>query len=79
MHLCDRSVHLFMQLAPDGGILVDEKMRSSCEGVYAAGDACTIVPSGSGWDSDSMQDDGAGRKWFQMRLWTQVCDCELVE
>ena len=31
-----------LKLAPDGGIEVDEEMRSSCEQVYAVGDACTV-------------------------------------
>lgn len=43
----------------DGGILVDEHMRSSVPGVFAAGDACT-----AGWTH--------AKHWFQMRLWTQA-------
>ncbi|KAK3933394.1 Pyridine nucleotide-disulfide oxidoreductase domain-containing protein 1 [Frankliniella fusca] len=45
--------------AEDGGILVDEHMRSSVPGVFAAGDACT-----AGW--------AHAKHWFQMRLWTQA-------
>ncbi|XP_037038941.1 pyridine nucleotide-disulfide oxidoreductase domain-containing protein 1 [Bradysia coprophila] len=47
------------ELAGDGGILVDELMKTSIDGVYAAGDVCT-----AGWDK--------AKHWFQMRLWTQA-------
>ena len=48
--------------APDGGIVVDSDMRTSCAGVFAAGDACTVSRGG-----------GAGNAgWFQMRLWSQA-------
>ena len=43
----------------DGGVLVDELMRTSVPGIFAAGDVCT-----AGWKTS---DD-----WFQMRLWTQA-------
>lgn len=46
-------------LADDGGIVVDELMRTSVDGIYAAGDVCT-----AGWDK--------AKHWFQMRLWTQA-------
>eukprot|EP00959_Pyramimonas_sp_CCMP1952_P412480 8643748-Pyramimonas_sp.AAC.1 len=36
-------------------------MRSSAEGVFAAGDACT-----ASWEKDP------SAHWFQMRLWTQA-------
>lgn len=45
--------------ADDGGIVVDDQMRSSLAGVYAAGDACT-----ANWEQ--------AKHWFQMRLWTQA-------
>lgn len=48
-----------LRLDEDGGILVDEHMRSSVPGVFAAGDACT-----AGWVH--------AKHWFQMRLWTQA-------
>ena len=48
-----------LRLAEDGGILVDDHMRSSVAGVYAAGDSCT-----AGWV--------LAKHWFQMRLWTQA-------
>ncbi|KAG4071814.1 hypothetical protein HA402_005975 [Bradysia odoriphaga] len=47
------------KLADDGGILVDELMKTSVDGVYAAGDVCT-----AGWVK--------AKHWFQMRLWTQA-------
>lgn len=47
------------QLADDGGISVDESMKTSLDGIYAAGDVCT-----AGWDK--------AKHWFQMRLWTQA-------
>ncbi|XP_034235707.1 pyridine nucleotide-disulfide oxidoreductase domain-containing protein 1 [Thrips palmi] len=59
------SVHAFangnptLRLHDDGGILVDEHMRSSVPRVFAAGDACT-----AGW--------AHAKHWFQMRLWTQA-------
>ena len=31
-----------LKMSSDGGIEVDTEMRSSCEYVYAAGDACTV-------------------------------------
>lgn len=46
-------------LADDGGIVVDELMKTSIEGIYAAGDCCT-----AGWNK--------AKHWFQMRLWTQA-------
>lgn len=48
-----------LRLHEDGGILVDEHMRSSVAGVFAAGDACTA-------------DWAQAKHWFQMRLWTQA-------
>ncbi len=47
------------KLADDGGIFVDELMKTSVDGIYAAGDVCT-----AGWDK--------AKHWFQMRLWTQA-------
>lgn len=48
-----------LRLADDGGILVDEQMRTAVAGVYAAGDVCS-----AGW--------AQAKHWFQMRLWTQA-------
>lgn len=48
-----------LRLHEDGGILVDEHMRSGVAGVFAAGDACA-----AGW--------AHAKHWFQMRLWTQA-------
>lgn len=47
------------ELAEDGGILVNERMETSIDDVYAAGDVCTI-----NWD--------VPLHWFQMRLWSQA-------
>ena len=46
-------------LADDGGIIVDEQMRTNTANVYAAGDVCT-----TSWQPHE--------HWFQMRLWTQA-------
>lgn len=48
-----------LQLAEDGGITVDEMMRTNLGDVYAAGDVCTAA-----W--------AKAPHWFQMRLWTQA-------
>lgn len=47
------------KLADDGGISVDQFMKTSVDGIYAAGDVCT-----AGWEK--------AKHWFQMRLWTQA-------
>lgn len=44
----------------DGGILIDDQMRTSLKSTYAAGD----IASCENWPSNSL--------WFQMRLWTQA-------
>ncbi|EIE20879.1 FAD/NAD(P)-binding domain-containing protein [Coccomyxa subellipsoidea C-169] len=44
----------------DGGVLVNRDMKTSVEGVWAAGDVCTVR-------SSELQPH-----WFQMRLWTQA-------
>lgn len=46
-------------LADDGGLKVDDLMRTSEPDVYAAGDVCT-----AGWEYSPL--------WIQMRLWTQA-------
>jgi NAD(P)H-nitrite reductase large subunit len=43
----------------DGGIVVDELMRTSISSIYAAGDVCS-----AGWEQSNY--------WHQMRLWTQA-------
>ncbi|XP_015113870.1 pyridine nucleotide-disulfide oxidoreductase domain-containing protein 1 [Diachasma alloeum] len=48
-----------IEKSEDGGLLVDWKLETSCEDVYAAGDACT-----ANWELSD--------HWFQMRLWTQA-------
>jgi NAD(P)H-nitrite reductase large subunit len=47
------------KLGPDGGIFVDEKMSTSINSIYAAGDVAY-----AGWEHS--------KYWFQMRLWTQA-------
>jgi pyridine nucleotide-disulfide oxidoreductase domain-containing protein 1 len=46
-------------LSPDGGIVVDELMKTSIDCVFAAGDVCS-----AGWEESSF--------WHQMKLWTQA-------
>ncbi|KAJ1358069.1 hypothetical protein KIN20_016376, partial [Parelaphostrongylus tenuis] len=46
--------------AADGGILVDDSMRTSVPDVYACGDVCSVS-----WSTPSCH-------WKQMRLWTQA-------
>ncbi|XP_043943747.1 pyridine nucleotide-disulfide oxidoreductase domain-containing protein 1 [Protopterus annectens] len=46
-------------LAEDGGLKVDDHMRTSVPDVYAAGDVCTAA-----WEPSPL--------WQQMRLWTQA-------
>ncbi|XP_016994340.2 pyridine nucleotide-disulfide oxidoreductase domain-containing protein 1 [Drosophila takahashii] len=48
-----------LKVSDDGGILVDEMMRTNLVDVYAAGDVCT-----ANWPE--------AMHWFQMRLWTQA-------
>lgn len=43
-----------LKLASDGGIEVDTEMRSSCEHIYVAGDACTVQ-----WSDEAFH-------WFQV-------------
>ncbi|XP_001356103.2 pyridine nucleotide-disulfide oxidoreductase domain-containing protein 1 [Drosophila pseudoobscura] len=47
------------KLADDGGLSVDEMMRTDLPDVYAAGDVCSAA-----WEP--------APHWFQMRLWTQA-------
>ncbi|KAH8289993.1 hypothetical protein KR018_006338 [Drosophila ironensis] len=48
-----------LRFAEDGGISVDELLRTNLPDVYAAGDVCT-----ASWSP--------AQNWFQMRLWTQA-------
>ncbi|XP_020810366.1 pyridine nucleotide-disulfide oxidoreductase domain-containing protein 1 [Drosophila serrata] len=48
-----------IKFSEDGGISVDEMMRTNLPDVYAAGDVCTA-------------DWSPAPHWFQMRLWTQA-------
>ncbi|CAD7696939.1 unnamed protein product [Ostreobium quekettii] len=50
-----------IERAGDGGLVVDREMRTSADGVWAAGDVCS-----AGWAAEESQ------QWFQMRLWTQA-------
>ncbi|EDV26459.1 uncharacterized protein TRIADDRAFT_22271 [Trichoplax adhaerens] len=47
------------QIGKDGGIVVDDHMKTRVANIYAAGDVCC-----AGWDH--------APHWFQMRLWTQA-------
>ncbi|XP_055681260.1 pyridine nucleotide-disulfide oxidoreductase domain-containing protein 1 [Lutzomyia longipalpis] len=55
----DYTVDSPLERAIDGGISVNELMRTSLVDVYAAGDCCTAT-----WKP--------AENWFQMRLWTQA-------
>jgi pyridine nucleotide-disulfide oxidoreductase domain-containing protein 1 len=57
--VCDFACDKELRLGPDGGIHVDELMRTSIPQIYAAGDCCY-----AGWEWT--------KNWFQMRLWTQA-------
>lgn len=48
-----------LKKAEDGGLLVDWKLETSEQDIYAAGDVCS-----AGWE--------IAKHWFQMRLWTQA-------
>ena len=52
-----------LRISKEGGVMVDEEMRTSLPNVYAAGDVCT-----ADWTGSAIQD----KFWFQMRLWTQA-------
>ena len=54
----DKFKHV-VEVDDEGGIVVDENMRTSDPDIYAAGDVCT-----AGWTHSY--------HWFQMRLWTQA-------
>lgn len=49
-----------LELAEDGGIRVDDRMRTNIPDVFAAGDVCT-----ASWADQSSH-------WKQIRLWTQA-------
>ncbi|XP_074643030.1 pyridine nucleotide-disulfide oxidoreductase domain-containing protein 1-like [Tubulanus polymorphus] len=46
-------------ISADGGLMVDDKMRTSIADVYAAGDLCAPT-----WEP--------AKHWLQMKLWTQA-------
>jgi hypothetical protein len=54
----------FKRDAGDGGVVIDEYMRTSVADVYAAGDAAH-----AGWVQLTSDED---THWFQMRLWSQA-------
>ncbi|GBO21699.1 Pyridine nucleotide-disulfide oxidoreductase domain-containing protein 1 [Araneus ventricosus] len=45
--------------ADDGGVKVNDQMKTNLENIFAAGDVCT-----ASWS--------LSKHWFQMRLWTQA-------
>eukprot|EP00118_Oscarella_pearsei_P009533 m.55317 g.55317 ORF g.55317 m.55317 type:complete len:511 (+) comp34453_c0_seq3:214-1746(+) len=51
--------HFKFNISEDGGLLVDDQMRTNAPDIYAAGDVCS-----AGWKPSS--------HWFQMRLWSQA-------
>ncbi|KAL7052117.1 hypothetical protein ACKWTF_004772 [Chironomus riparius] len=48
-----------IKLSDDGGIFVDDLMKTSIDSIFAAGDVCH-----AGWEHS--------KYWHQMRLWTQA-------
>ena len=48
-----------VEVEEEGGILIDDEMRTSAPDIYAAGDVCS-----AGWTEAA--------HWFQMRLWSQA-------
>jgi NAD(P)H-nitrite reductase large subunit len=52
---CDKN----LKMSSDGGICVDELMRTSIESIFAAGDVCF-----TDWEHS--------KYWHQMKLWTQA-------
>ena len=52
--------------AEDGGIVVNERMETNLERIYAAGDCCSPE-----W-TKAADYDALERPWFQMRLWDQA-------
>lgn len=69
-----------LQLAPDGGILVDRLMRTNLPDVYAAGDCCTPYTNRLeqvDWltgeiEMQFKQNQIQTEHWHQIRLWTQA-------
>lgn len=51
--------HTKFKVATDGGLEVDDHMRTNICDIYAAGDVCTAA-----WEHS--------QDWMQMRLWTQA-------
>ncbi|GFQ78769.1 pyridine nucleotide-disulfide oxidoreductase domain-containing protein 1 [Trichonephila clavata] len=47
------------QIADDGGLMVNDQLKTNLEDIFAAGDVCT-----ASWP--------LSKHWFQMRLWTQA-------
>lgn len=69
-----------LQLAADGGILVDQFMRSNLPDVYAAGDVCTPFIDHvqvHRWLNEATEEHFKRHRihtehWHQIRLWTQA-------
>lgn len=61
-----------LALEADGGIRIDESMRSSLEGVYAAGDCSTLVFSPAYLAANGHTSDDRPCLWFPLRLWSHA-------
>ncbi|GIX78697.1 pyridine nucleotide-disulfide oxidoreductase domain-containing protein 1 [Caerostris extrusa] len=60
LHGCDFIISATgFNYAEDGGIMVDDQMKTNLDDIFAAGDVCT-----ASWP--------LSKHWFQMRLWTQA-------
>ena len=76
----DKNLHSNLQLASDGGILIDKFMRTSLTDVYAAGDVCTPFANRkqvNSWLTKEIElkfnsNQIQTQHWHQLRLWTQA-------
>jgi len=68
MHVMSACVlHCQFERAPDGSVVVNEQMESSCKDVFAAGDCCSIRFADDSADKASDPPDLAkDRHWFQV-------------
>jgi hypothetical protein len=67
-----------LETSVEGWMKVDDHFRTSCRGVYAAGDACLVnqgLDRCSEEDNYTLQSSDATTglsHWFQMKLWSQA-------